>query len=175
MSSPTRLGLAGLVAAVLATTAAGQEPKYNLEDLSPVGKPAGFKTGLSTRYAIWYEDGTWHVRTTTGAKAVQAFGGTIEIIGGKMTSLQPIAIEGKGAKKGTDSGTWNKQGTVFKFGLRTGKGYQDGFDLKVSDKATAIKFTLLAGGEEEPRKVFVGAKGAHPKATTFYLPAHPGK
>jgi hypothetical protein len=177
MIGPNRLAFPALLAAVVLTTAvAGEEPKYNLEDLSPVGKPEGFKKGLSTRYAIWADDEGWHVRTTSGAKGPHSFAGTIEIVGGKMTSLTLVGIEGEGAKKKeADTGTWNAQKTVFKFNLNTSKGHSDGFDLKVSDKATALRFTLTAGGDEAPGKVFIGAKGAHPKAASFYLPAHPGK
>lgn len=51
----------------------------------------------------------------------------------------------------------------------------DGFELKVSDKAKALRFNVTAGGDESPEKVFIGAKGAHPKATIFYLPARPEK
>ena len=172
----TRLALAAVVAAALAPPAAGEEPKYQLENISPIGKPEGFKTGQAARYALWYEDGTWHVRTTAGPKGGLTFEGTLEIIGGKMVSLVPVGIEGKEAKKKeADTGTWNAQKTVFKFTLKTGAGHTDGFDLKVTDPATALKFTLTVGGDEAPGKIFIGAKGAHPKAATFYLPAHPGK
>jgi hypothetical protein len=167
-----RLAFAALLAAGLTTPAAADEPKF--EDLSAVGRPEGFKAGLSSRYAVWFDDGTWHVRTTTGAKGVLSFGGNVEIVGGKMVSLTPVTVEGKGAKK-PDIGTWNAQHTIFQFTLNTSKGHTDGFDLKVTDAATAVKFTLAVGGEEAPAKVFIGAKGAHPKATTFYLPAHPKK
>jgi hypothetical protein len=173
----SRLRFPALLATVVLTTAAaGEQPKYKLEDMSPVGKPEGFKPGLSTRYAVWYEDGVWHVRSTSGTKGPHSFQGSLEIIGGKMTSLQPVGIEGKEAKKKeADTGTWNPQGTVFRFTLHTGKKHTDGFDLKVSDKATAIKFTLTAGGDEHAGKVFIGAKGEHPKEAVFYLPAHPEK
>src|SRR5215211_7029159 len=108
MTARTRLALAALVAAVLGTPATAEEPKYKLEDLNPVGKPDGFKTGLSARYAIWYDDGLWHLRTTAAAKGAHTFEGTLEIIGGNMVSLQPIGIEGKDAKKKeADTGTWN--------------------------------------------------------------------
>jgi hypothetical protein len=176
VTCPNRFAFPALLAVVLTTAAFAEEPKYKLEDLSPVGKPEGFKAGQSTRYAVWHEDGVWHVRSTSGAKGPHSFQGTLEIIGGKMTSLQPVGVEGKGSKKKeADTGTWNPQGTVFRFTLHTGKGHTDGFDLKVTDKATAIKFTLTAGGDEAPGKVFIGAKGEHPKAAVFYLPAHPGK
>jgi len=164
-----------LLAGVAATTPAwaGEEPKF--EDLNPSGKPDGFKAGLSTRYAIWYDSGTWHFRTTTGAKESQEFSGTIEVIGGKMTALNPVKVEGKKAKKNKDYGAWNPAGTQFKFSLTTAKGFVDGFDLQVNDKATALKLVLKVNGLEVPKDVFVGAKNAHPSAASFYLPARPDK
>ena len=174
MPAPAGRTLPALLAALLLTAAAGgEEPKYKLEDVSPVGKPEGFHAGASTRYAVWYEAGTWHLRSTTGIKGTHAFEGAVEIIGGKMVSLKPVAVEGKG--KQPDVGVWNSEHTVFKFDLRTSKGHTDGFDLKVTDGATALKFTLFVAGEQAPGKVFVGAKAAHPKAATFYLPARPEK
>jgi hypothetical protein len=177
MIRSAHVGFVSLLSALaLATAAAAEEPKYNLEDLSPVGKPEGFKKGQSSRYAIWFDEEGWHVRTTSGEKGPHAFAGMIEIIGGKMTSMTIVGIEGAGAKKKeADTGTWNAQKTMFKFTLKTGAGHTDGFDLKVTDKSTALKFTLTAGGDEAPAKVFIGAKGAHPKAATFYLPARPEK
>jgi hypothetical protein len=177
MTRRTRFACPTLLAVfVLTAAAAGQEAKYKLEDVSPVGKPEGFKKGLSSRYAIWWDEGGWHVRTTSGDKGPHAFAGTVEIIGGRMTGLTMVGIEGKGAKKKeADVGTWNPQKTVFRFTLKTGPGHTDGFDFTVSEKAQALKFTLTVGGDEAPAKVFVGAKGEHPKAATFYLPARPGK
>jgi hypothetical protein len=175
MTRSARAGFLALLSAVaLATTAAGEEPKYSLEDLSPVGKPESFKRGQPSRYAVWFDDDGWHVRTTSGEKGPHAFAGMIEIIGGKMTSMTIVGIEAT-KKKEADTGTWNAQKTMFKFNLKTGAGHTDGFDLKVSDKSTALKFTLTSGGDETPAKVFIGAKGAHPKAATFYLPARPEK
>ena len=177
MTRPAHVAfLALLSATALAATAAADEPKYKTEDLSPVGKPEGFKKGLSSRYAIWHDAEGWHVRTTAGDKGPHAFAGNIEIIGGKMAALSTIGVEGASAKKKeADTGIWNPQKTVFKFTLKTGAGHTDGFDLKLTDPATTLKFTLTIGGDEAPGKVFIGAKGAHPKAATFYLPAHPGK
>ena len=164
-----------LLTAAAPAAAAADEPKYQVEDVSAVGKPKGYKPGLSSRYAVWYQDGWWHVRTTTGAKGGHTFAGTVEVIGGKMTSLQPVKVEGKGKKGATDAGAWNPAGTLFRFSLSTTKGFEDGFDLKVSKEAKAIKLVLKVDGEDAPGKVFVGAKAAHPKAATFHLPARPEK
>jgi hypothetical protein len=159
-----------------AGVAVADAPKHKLEDVNPVGKPEDFKPGASARYAVWCDDEGWHVRTTTGPKGPHAFRGTVEIVGGKMVRLDPVGAEGKGGgKKDADAGTWNAQGTVFDFTLKTGAKHTDGFDLKVTTAATAIKFNLSVGGDEAPGKVFIGAKGEHPKEAVFYLPAHPKK
>jgi hypothetical protein len=91
-----------------------------------------------------------------------------------MTSLTPVAVERKRGRF-ADAAAWNPAQTRLTFRLATTKGSQDGFDLTVSGKATALKLTLRVDGQDVPEKVFVGAKGERPKAATFYLPAHPGK
>jgi hypothetical protein len=175
MLARTSWAMCVLLAGVAATTpaSAGEEPKF--EDLDPSGKPKDFKAGLSTRYAIWHDGTTWHFRTTTAAKESQEFSGTIEVIGGKMTALNPVKVEGKKAKKNKDFGSWNPEGTRFKFSLTTAKGFVDGFDLQLSDKATALKLVLKVNGEEAPKAIFLGAKNAHPTSAMFFLPARPGK
>jgi hypothetical protein len=176
MTTSARLLLVAVLAAGVCAPTNAEEPKPKAEDVSPVGKPEDFKAGQAARYAVWYDDDGWHVRTTTGAKGPHGFKGRIEIVGGKMVRLDPVAVEGKGAKKKeADTGTWNPQGTAFDFTLKTGAGHTDGFDLKVTAGATLIKFNLAVGGDEAPGKVFIGARGEHPKGAVFYLPAHPKK
>jgi hypothetical protein len=65
--------------------------------------------------------------------------------------------------------------TLFRFSLSTTKGFEDGFDLKVSKEAKALKLVLKVDGEEAPGKVFIGAQAGHPKAAAFHLPARPEK
>jgi hypothetical protein len=176
MTTSARHLLVALLAVGGCATTQGEEPKHKAEEVSPLGKPEDFKAGQSARYAVWWDDGGWHVRTTTGAKGPHGFKGRIEIVGGKMVRLDPVAVEGKGAKrKEADTGTWNAQGTAFDFTLKTGAGHTDGFDLTVTGGATLIRFNLAVGGDEAPGKVFIGAKGEHPKGAVFYLPAHPKK
>ncbi|MSR52216.1 MAG: hypothetical protein EXS09_02875 [Gemmataceae bacterium] len=162
-----------LAVVAITSRSVAEEPKF--EEASPIGRPNGFKSGASTRFVIWHDAGTWHVRTTTGSKDTHVFSGTIRIVGGKMTSVKPIAAE-KGGKSKTnlDYGSWNAEGTLFTFSFTTGRD-QDGFDMQLSDKATALKFDLKLDGKESPDKVHLGAKNAHPKSATFYLHAQPGK
>jgi len=164
----------GLLLLVMAAVGRAPADESKLEDVNPNGRPKGYKAGLSARYAIWHEAATWHIRTTS-AKDTHVFSGTIQVMGGRMTSLKPITVE-KGGKSKTnlDYGSWNPEGTLFTFSFTTGKG-QDGFDLQLNDKATELTFVLKVDGKEAPDKVFLGAKNAHPKAASFRLAAHPGK
>ena len=49
--------------------------------LDPRGKPMGFHTGDTVRYAIWHNENGWHLRTTT-AKREHVFRGHIRVEGG---------------------------------------------------------------------------------------------
>ena len=168
--------LAALIVTLSTATAArAGDPKYTLEDVAATGRPAGYKVGQPSRYAVWHDADGWHVRATTNFKGAHVFAGTVEVIGGKMTSLTPVAVEGKKCSPFADRAVWNPAQTKLAFRLATTKGSQDGFDLTVSGKATALKLTLKVDGQEVPEKVFIGTKGTRPKAATFYLPAHPGK
>ena len=171
-----RFSAFGLLLVVIAVVGRAPADEPKLEDLDPNGRPKGYKAGLSERFAIWHEGGTWHFRMTTGPKDRATFSGTIQVVGGKMTSLTPVTVEKGGKdKKNLDYGSWNADGTLFTFSFVTGKAGQDGFDLQVSDKATVLAFSLKVDGKEVPGKVFLGAKNAHPKSATFRLPAHPGR
>jgi hypothetical protein len=176
MTPRLRPALAALIVTLAAATAAtASDPKYTLEDLAPAGRPAGYKVGQPSRYAIWHDADGWHVRATTSFKGAHVFAGTLEVVDGKMTSLTPVAVERKPGCQWADVAVWNRAQTRLDFKLTTTKGSHDGFDLTVSGKATALKLTLRVDGQEVPEKVFIGAKGARPRAATFYLPAHPGK
>src|SRR5262245_66498243 len=111
MIRSARVGLLALLfVVVMAMASAAEEPKYKVEDLSAVGKPEGFKKGLSSRYALWFEDDTWHVRTTSNEKGPHAFARMIESIGGKITSMARVGIEGGGAQQdGAAAGSWNTE------------------------------------------------------------------
>jgi hypothetical protein len=171
----TRIGTALVSAAILLSSSALAADEPKLEAVDPSGKPNGYRPGLTTRYAIWFEGDTWHFRTTT-AKDTKVFSGSMEIIGGKMVDLKPVSADKgkKNNKKNLDYANWTPDGTQLSFSFTTGT-LQDGFDMKVSDKATAIKFALKIEGKEMADHIFIGAKNGHPKGATFYLPAKPGK
>lgn len=171
MTIPKVLSLATL-AAVLAVTAAAQDA----DPANPGGRPK-YKNGQPARYVVWHDADGWHLRTTTNKDT--KFDGAVEIVGGKFVNLQPATVEGKaGAKKkanpkSADYGTWNPEHTVFQFNFSTRDEGSDGFDMKVSDTATAIKFVLKVNGKEVPEAIFIGSKNEHPKGSSFSLPAFP--
>lgn len=152
---------------------AADEPK--LEDVDPVGKPKDYRPGVTTRYAIWYDDGTWHFRYTTGNEDVQSFTGTIAVVGGRMSTIVARGTPAKGVKTGADAPVEKTAIRAYKVNAKINQGIESGIDFTLDDMATALKFELKINGKEVPAKVFVGTKGAHPKSGTFYLPAKPGK
>jgi len=169
---------ASLVATVIALcgwipAAVADEPK--LEDIDPVGKPKDYKPGATTRYAIWYEDGTWRFRYTTGNEDVQSMTGTITVVSGRMSTIIRRGTPAKGVKTGPDAPVEKTTAPSYKFNAKINQGIESGIDFTLDDKATALKFELKINGKEVTGKVFLGSKSAHPKWDTFYLPAKPGK
>ena len=63
------------------------------------------------------------------------------------------------------------KGFTIKLTLR--KGSESGFDLKLDEAATAIKFELKLDDKADMDIILIGAKGAHPQAAEFALPAKP--
>jgi len=149
------------------------EPK--LEDIDPTGKPKDYRPGATTRYAIWYDDGTWHFRYTTGNEDVQSFTGTITVVRGRMSTIVARGTPAKDVKTGADAPVEKTTVRACKVNAKINQGIESGIDFTLDEKATALKFELKVNGREVPAKVFLGAKGAHPKSDTFYLPAKPGK
>jgi hypothetical protein len=139
-----------------------------LDPVSPVGKPKAFGPGKTARYGLWYEDGTWHLRTT--AKKGHRFSGGVRVEGGEFTRLEPVKLDMEGT--GADRFAWNAARNEIRFDFRTG-GSVDGFDFKVDKQATLIRFALGIDGDDRPNAIFVGRKGAHPAVVPFSLPAHP--
>jgi len=164
------------IVAVMACWPAGvlaDEPR--LEEIDPTGRPKDYKPGATTRYAIWYEDGTWHFRYTTGTEEVQTMTGTITVVDGRMSTIVRRGTPAKSVKTGADAPVEKTTAPAYKFNAKINQGIESGIDFTLDDKATALKFELKINGKEAPGKVFVGVKGSHPKSDTFYLPAKPGK
>jgi len=157
----------GLLLATLAAPVNADDPKF--EDVDPKGKPTTYKVGASARFAVWYDASGWHLRETTASKEQTAFTGTIETVGGKITTMSLI---GSGSKP---SPALKANTEKFNLKDRINKGLEGGMDLKLEDSVTAIKFDLQIDGKAVPEMIFIGAKGQHPTEGTFALPAKPGK
>lgn len=153
-------------------TGRGADPE--LDPADPYGKPANFKAGLSPRMVIFYDKDGWHFWAATNKKGTN-FVVNIEAVGGninyastdQLLTGQPPKGENKNPQKSTsanftvDSGQFGNPvlGMLFRF----------------DDKTTAVKLTVKMDKAEDTEHVFLGAKGAHPKTATFYLPAKPEK
>lgn len=159
-----------LIAVLFGTNAAFAEDKY--EEVDPKGMPTGYKVGLSSRYVIWYDAAGWHLRVTT-ASALTDFKGKIEAIDGKIVSMK--LISGTGTKKGDISPEFKTESKSIELSNKISKGIQSGYDFKLDDKATGIKFDLQVDGKEQAAMIFIGAKGVHPKGSVVVFPAKPGK
>lgn len=145
--------------------------------INPIGRPEQFKQGRRTVYAIWFDDGVWNLQVTSpdsGKKAGRKiFSGRVEVDGdfliGEFQGLDK-------AKKAKDT-DWivphpDRKGFDFQFATF---GKTDGVNFKVGPKSRTITFNLLVGGDDDPDKILIGAKGARPDKAKFTLPANPAK
>ncbi len=146
------------------------------EKLHIHGKPENYEGGKAASFAVWHEDGKWHLRTTT-AKKEHHFKGTITVKGGKVTELHGVKTEKRGDKKDRFVLGPEKHRIAFEF--QTDEG-EDGIDFDVTKEADSIVWDLEIGGEKgiakhDKARVFVGKKGQHPDELPFETKAHPGK
>jgi hypothetical protein len=147
----------------------GDPPKANDGIIVNWGKPPKFEPGAPAHFWIWYDDGVWHLRTTTQKKQ-HRFDGLIEVAGGRVTDLN--VPKGEGFGPNSDRIAWNKERTAILFDFVT-DGAVDGVNFKVDKTATALKLKLVMDGTPNPKVIAVGRAGDHPKAAEFVLPAHP--
>lgn len=126
---------------------------------------------------IWFEDGTWHLRTSTenstGKKdKLMTFTGSVRC-DAKLT-VEGNKLE-KGNGKTSDRFTAHADGKGFDFTFKT-YGATDQANFKVADGGKTLTFKLLIDGEKAPpSRVVIGAKGEHPDKDEFTLPAQPKK
>jgi len=144
--------------------AADDEPKFDEAD--PKGKPAAYKTG-SGKFAVWQDKDGWHVRASA-KKNDQTFSGQIDAVDGKFATVKFVEKGGGALPPFTKTKSIDVDFKMI-------KGGESGFDLKLDDAATAIKFTLKVDGQELPEAILIGAKGKNPKGAEFVLPAMPKK
>ena len=159
-----RLGIAVLMMYIAgAASADGQ--------IDPRGKPMGTQAGAVERYAVWQDEGGWHVRTTT-KEYEHHFRGVIEVKGGEFVQVRGYKLEHKGPQR--DLFIEGPEHHVINFDFST-KGSIDGLDFRVKGKEPMLSFTLTIGEKEpkfEPGRIFIGKSGAHPSTNPFEIPAH---
>jgi len=162
--------IAALLFAVPATFA--DDPK--LEEVDAKGKPKDFKPGLSPSYAIWYDEAGWHFHSTTNTAGQTSFTGKIDVVGGKMTiELRDLTggpapkKKGPEAKKGPGQAMETKG---YNFSFKVNKGSENNFVFHPQDEVTALTFDLNINDKPaDVDKIFIGAKGEHPKEAKFSL------
>jgi hypothetical protein len=145
------------------------------------GRPA-FAEGVELGYYVWREDDTWHVRWTT-LGVLRRFTGSVTGDGGDLKSLKRIDVEaerkviyaGRGPRVvvgprgrahvapgrapvvvSREQDRIEKEGdNRIVFLARTDDDI-DGFDFKVDDKVTALRFVLQIDGRPHPNLVELG-------------------
>ena len=169
--------IAGL-ALFASTNAQAQAEQYD-------GRPT-FAEDTELGYYIWREDDTWKVRWST-LGTMRNFAGLVEAEGGKVRSLKRIDVESEtryfpgrrvrvvtGPRGRThvrggrapvavsrEQDKIEKDGdSKITFNARTDD--IDGFDFKVDEKVTSIRFVLEVNGRPVPNRVEVGKDNYKP-------------
>lgn len=175
----------GICLTVFAPLASAQTEQFD-------GRPE-FKEGSDMAYYVWREGDTWKLRwTTTGA--MRHFTGHVSAEGGELKSLKRIDVEserkvirpgraprvavgprGRVYRRGgappvvaeRTQDKFEKEGDQrINFSTRTDDDI-DGFDFKVDDKVTALRFMLEINGMALPRNVETGKNNQHPANVPF--------
>jgi len=148
--------------------------------LNPAGQPEDSQEGKQAVYAVWHQDGNWHVRACSRKGQQDTFTGEITIVKGKILSgeFQGLEVaEQSGGKKGkkaknTDRLWLSKDRRTLQFELKS-IGKSDSFKFVVSPQATEIEFKILVNGAEASERVFIGKTGQHPEKLPLVLKANP--
>lgn len=176
-------GIACLVLTLSADPAVGQKKKKKKRPeppagvIDPVGQPAGLekKAGKVALYAVWYEDGFWHLRVTSPKGKFDPektkLTGRVRVNGDRVG----LQVQGLDLAKKPGRADWifphsDLRGFDFQFATF---GKIDGVNFNADKKSTEIEFTLMIDGGEQPKHVFIGEKGYNPEKIPFSLPAHP--
>ncbi|MEW4529309.1 hypothetical protein [Maioricimonas sp. JC845] len=137
--------------------------------LSPDGRPDQDLVKVkNARFYVWRETRGWRVRTAS--KGLVKFSGSIRLKGGSFGKMRQIGLERKG--KYADRWGVSPARDELQFEIYTGGSF-DGFDFDVRGRDAKIEFDLRIGDAKRkmPRRIYVGRDSAHPKESTFMLPA----
>lgn len=143
------------------------------KDADLFGRPKQFISGKHRMFGIWYEEGIWKLRTTSGRGRRIEFLGVVEIDKDRITpDYTALDVEKRRADQDRVVMAKNRRKMGFKF---VTIGFVDGIDFKVGKRAKTVSFQLRIADDDDPQFILIGAKGAHPKTAKFTLPAHPIK
>src|SRR5688572_11836797 len=107
-----------LLAFLMGSLAIAADPAIKVD---PTGEPDELRKGNAIRYFLWYDGTEWHLRTDTAGKK-HTFTGTIEVVGGKVTSITDFEnLESGKKKKKSDVGKLNQNQTQVAFEFVTSK------------------------------------------------------
>ena len=144
---------------------------------NPIGFPKKAGPGGIGVYRVWFEDGTWPVRTSTenseGKKdKLLVFAGSVR--GDAKLTVEGVKLE-KGNGKTSDRLVPHADGKGFDFRFAT-YGATDQADFKVDARGKTLKFTFQLDGEKaQTTRIFIGSESQHPDKSEFSLPAAPKK
>jgi hypothetical protein len=145
---------------------------------NPVGYPKKVDTGGGdSSIRIWYEDGTWHLRTTTEGSTGKKDKDKVTVFTGSVHCEGKVTTEAKkleaGAGKHSDAIVPHANGKGFDFRFQTRPG-TDEVAFKVAGPGKTLTFKLQVNGQKAlPDRIFIGANGEHPEKNEFKLPARP--
>jgi hypothetical protein len=158
-----------LAAALVLLAGAVSVEAVQMQTVNPVGRPRGFQAGATARFGVWNDGQGWHIHTTT-AERRRRFQGSVEVIGGRFTSVTPQRLEETGHAR--DFWGLDPSRRILTIDFTT-MGGTDGILFQVSPRSTGLRFDLSVDGRGDPQLIHIGRNATRPATSRFTLPAFP--